>query len=159
MLNEQALNITNCIEGSTNQAKWATFSPYISWNCPPSTPKRNLSRLVSFCYYFYTIYSKSLMLNINFQWISLKYNNVLIASFFLTNLSLNLKHWKINGLFSQKIHLIITNWPTWIVSRMWDIKHTLINGTMKSIMHYENENGCEWINQNLINFNDLVYCI
>jgi hypothetical protein len=31
--------------------------------------------------------------------------------FFSTNLSLNLK---LKGFFSQKIHLIITDWPTWI---------------------------------------------
>jgi hypothetical protein len=70
-------------------------------------------------------------------------------SFFSTNLSLNLK---LNGLFSQKIHLIITDWPTWIVSPTSDIKHTLIYATMKSIMQLSPLWGWKWMWQDKSKF-------
>jgi hypothetical protein len=34
-------------QGSPNQAKWATFSPWFQWNCPISVKKRSFSLPVS----------------------------------------------------------------------------------------------------------------
>jgi hypothetical protein len=34
---------TESHQGSPNQAKWATFSPWFQWNCPISVKKRSFS--------------------------------------------------------------------------------------------------------------------
>ena len=58
-------------------------------------------------------------------YLQLFFTNLSSFFFFLDEFITKFKTLKINGLFSQKFHSIITDWPTWIASRMWPTLMTI----------------------------------